>query len=507
MTKGAQALRGKWVYTHKKKDGKVKYAKARYVAQGCFQTEGVDFDSTYSSVMTITSFRMLLSIANSDPKFNLGHVDVTAAFVMASREIPAYCEQPAGHEVDKDVMKKLRLVWKLLKCLYGLKDSGFLWQKTFVKHMSKMGFEPLKSDPAIYILRRGSSWVLLGTYVDDTFICDNDSDLTKEVVDHMASAWKIKYDPDIQWALNLRVFRDREKGILKVSQEAYIKELLTKFGMQYADGRDLPHKEGAFDLDPDKVTEEEVREVSGYRFRELIGSLLWIATVSRPDICFAVVSAARCQHRPSKRLWSHLTRILQYLKKYPDIGLVYVRNNINLNTPLEIYVDVSFASEVKINKGKSIVGYVVKFLGNTIAWSSSRSRRVTLSATEAECNGFSEAIKENIWQRCIASEIGLYDFNDIPTPIYEDNSGTRTLCDSKTYHKRSKHFGLEWYHTKERIAAREAIAVEVSTDRQHADMLTKGLPRSSFHYHRQALMGPDYLQAGMTETVFNAAAK
>ena len=495
VTKGAKVLRGRWVYAHKKKDGKISYAKARYVAQGCFQTEGVDYESTFASVMTLKTWRMMLSLANSDPKIELGHADVKAAYVMAEREIPAFCEQPEGHEdgdaipIYKTKAKRYRLVCKLLKSLYGLKDSGYLWQKTLAAHLAKIGFKPLPADPATYILRRGDKWCLVATYVDDLFVCNNDPTLRNEVLKHMASAWEIKYDEELQWALNTRIYRNRETGVLKVSQEAYIRELLTKFGMEHAKPATTPARENEGLPHPTEVTPEEMAEVKGYRFRELIGALLWIATVSRPDIAVAVNYAARYQHRPTKKLWSFLTRILRYLKKYPDYGLVYKRHTLEEGiSPLEIFVDASFAPDVDFYRGKSIIGYVVKYLGNVVHWVTTKSKRTLQSSTEAECNGLAEAAKENTWQRDLITQIGIHPIS-VPTPIYEDNSGTRALCDSKTYHKRSKHFGLEWYATKEKIADHEIVVKEISTDKQLADFLTKPLAQAKHDFFRDELMG------------------
>ena len=511
VTEGAKVLRGRWVYAHKKKDGKITHAKARYVAQGCFQTEGVDFNDTYASVMTLKTWRMMLSLANSSSKIELGNADVKAAYVMADREVPAFCEQPEGHAVGPRTQTKTKFrydrICKLIKSLYGLKDSGYLWQKTLAAHLEKIGFKPLPADPASYILRRGDRWCLLATYVDDIFVCNNDPSLRDEVLAHMASAWEIKYDEELQWALNTRILRDRENGVLKVSQEGYVRELLTKFGMEHAKPADTPANESHDLPHPTDVTDDQVREVKDYRFRELVGALLWIATVSRPDIAVAVNVAARCQHRPTKQLWSYLTRILRYLKKYPDYGLVYKRHKLSeKECPLTIFVDASFAPDVEYHRGKSIIGYVVKYLGNVVHWVTTKSKRTLQSSTEAECNGLCEAAKENTWQRNLITQIGVHPIH-APTPVYEDNSGTRALCESKTYHKRSKHFGIEWYATKEKIADKELIVKEVSTDEQLADFLTKPLARSKHTYFRDEIMGNPVSQGYFDKQIVSKKAK
>ena len=497
VTEGAKVLRGRWVYAHKKKDGKVIFAKARYVAQGCFQTEGVDYDSTFASVMTLKSWRMMLALANSDPDIELGHADIKAAYVMAKRDIPAFCEQPQGHELGTEVglgVRKGRKVCRLKHSLYGCRDAGYLWQKCFYDHIKKLGYKALPSDPACYFKQIGKEWCWIATYVDDIFLCTNSPRLRDELLEHMASEWEVKYDPELQWALNTKISRDRETGVLKVSQEGYIRELLTKFGMSHAHPAMTPAKEVNDLPHPDEVTQEEMDKVKDYRFRELVGALLWIATVSRPDIAVAVMHGARHQHRPTLALWSYLCRILRYLKKYPDFGLVYTRKNIPKGTsPLELFVDASFAPEVEFHRGKSFLGYVVFFLGCAVHWVTTKSKRTLLSSTEAECNGLSEAMKENTWHRDLLGQIGIHKM-EMPTPIFEDNSGTRALCESKTYHKRSKHFGLEWYATKEKIADKEAEIRAVGTDSQLADFLTKPLGVAKHDSFRDKIMGTESMQ-------------
>jgi hypothetical protein len=176
------------------------------------------------------------------------------------------------------------------------------------------------------------------------------------------------------------------------------------------------------------------------------------------------------------------------------LGLVYLRpSNLSTCPLLEAWVDVSFAPQPDILKGKSVIGYIVKFIGATTTWVTMKSKRTLDSSSEAEWNGVNELRKENVWQRDLQHYLGLFKVNE-PTLTHEDNTATITLSGSATYHKRSKHFGVEWYATKEAIEEKELALQYIKTNDQTADALTKNLQGKAFIKHRGDTMGSLELQ-------------
>ena len=501
VTKGAKVLQPRWAYDHKKgPDGKIIKAKARFTAMGCMQTPGVDYADTYASVMTLKTFRTLLALLAMDPTLDMEQWDCKAAYVHAILHEAVFVVQPPGHEDPS----KPRHVLRLKKALYGLKQAGSAWQKHLRKLLYQVKAKPLGADPACYILKEGRGWVIIPTHVDDIFPIYNKEGkvLRDRIWNHLSKALQIGDSGPIEWALKTRIYRDRERGILKISQEAYTLEVLTRFDMLGCNGAPTPFPAKVDLPDPSEVTEVMEKDAKDLPIRELIGCLQWLAEISRPDIRAALHKAQVRQHKPNRALWDYLKRVLRYLKAYPHLGMVYKRpSNFELVPgldqfssavpvkSLDQFVDIAFAPDLGTNKGKSVIGGVTRFYGNPVSWFTKRSRRVCNSTSEAECNGLTEISSENVWHRDLHQHMGLISI-DHPTIVWEDNSAAVALSGSNTYHARSKHFGLEWYQTKERVELGEMEVLYIPTTEQLADILTKvEFTAVQFHRLRDALMG------------------
>ena len=492
VPKGAKVLKGRWVYDWKKEEGKIIFAKARYTVMGCFQTEGVDFHETFAPVMTHKTLRTVFQIVNLDPTSIMEQWDVKTAFIYSLLEEKVYCDQPIGHE---DTSQGPRKIWRLIRSLYGLTQSARNWNLHLRAILKEVGAKPLHADPGTFILKEGSAWCIMPVQVDDCFPAYNVAGkyLRDRIAKALGDSVKVKFQGEISWALKMRVYRDKEKGIIKLSQESFVWEFLTRHGFLSVKPASTPADPKVVLPDPKEVTEDQIREVKDYPFREIVGCYLWLATISRPDIAVATHMAARCQHKPTKILWRWLVHIARYLKATAHWGMVYTRPENLDNTPLfEQFVDVSFAPDLLLNKGKSRIGYLVKFLGAFTTWNTMMSKRTLTSSSEAECNGVIEAWKENVWQKNL--QVGMDLFVIEITKIWEDNTAAITLGGAATYHKRSKHFSLEWYAVKEAIENKEIFLEYLATDVMLADFLTKVLSPALFTKFRGEIMGTEEMQ-------------
>ena len=211
---------------------------------------------------------------------------------------------------------------------------------------------------------------------------------------------------EIEFALDMKIERDAENGRLKISQKAYIESILRDFGELAPGVKDTPAPVDDI-KDEGTHTREEEAEINSKPIRNIIGKLWWIAHQSRPDIYCALHKCSLWQNKPNKKLWTHLLPIIQYLRGTQNLGI-----NFNSHTEksqkeefLVSFVDSSFASE---SGNKSRHGYTFFFLGGLISWSSSCSKRVVLSSTEAECHGLVEAAKEAKWIRGFIKELCIF---------------------------------------------------------------------------------------------------
>ena len=231
VPQGQSILRTKFVFDDKRKaDGTLEKYKARLVAMGFAQKEGVDYNETFASVMTTRSFRTLLVIWNLDPSFVMEHWDVKAAFINAPLAENVFVHQPTGFEKPGYE----RCVLKLKKALYGTKQAAFAWQ-TFLRAilLGLGGVKNLK-DECVYCFRQGNGWLYLSTHVDDLFPLFNPSG--KQIRDRIFAELTKRMTVDnrgvVSWALDTRIDRDPVKGVVKISQCNYTKALIADCQMQ-----------------------------------------------------------------------------------------------------------------------------------------------------------------------------------------------------------------------------------------------------------------------------------
>eukprot|EP00873_Tetraselmis_striata_P042413 jgi/Tetstr1/462677/TSEL_007643.t1 len=160
------AIPSKWVFKVKyNADGSIARFKARLVVQGCRQRHGIDYAETFAPTVKFTTIRVLFAIA-VQYGWNIHQVDVDTAFLYAPVEEEIYMRPPPGYE-QYDA-KGRPMVLRLLKSLYGLKQSPRNWHNTLHKFLVCYGFQQLKSDPGAYVYWQGGQLIcILVVYVDD----------------------------------------------------------------------------------------------------------------------------------------------------------------------------------------------------------------------------------------------------------------------------------------------------------------------------------------------------
>ena len=225
-------------------------------------------------------------------------------------------------------------------------------------------------------------------------------------------------------------------GSIFVSQEAYINQILQKFNMAEAKGVLMP------------VSCEESdnhKDVSGkVPYREAVGSLMYLAAATRPDIAFAVSEAARVMDRPAEKDWNNVKRIFRYLRSNSNYGLRYTRGSGELKE----FSDADFAGDKATRR--STTGVIAVFVDGAVSWTSQLQKTTALSTTEAEIIEASEGAKKLVWLKRLLSEL-LYDFARRTPVLYIDNVSAIKLTKSPEYHKRSKHIEVRHFYVRGEI--------------------------------------------------------
>jgi hypothetical protein len=311
----------------------------------------------------------------------------------------------------------------------------------------------------------------LAVYVDDFGLFANGRRILEEVKARLSSAFTVKDIGEMKFCLGLEIVRDRERRTLSLSQRPYITSLAAKYHMENPNPLTIP-------LDPSLIlrksqspqTEEERREMVGVPYAQLLGGLLWVMLLTRPDLSFSVVRLAQYAANPGRQHWSALKRVLAYTVSTMDWRLTYGSRR----SSLEVYSDADYASS-DVDGRRSHSSYVSMMNGGAISWASKKQESVVLSTTEAEYVALAHAVKEAIWLRTVLSSLRLLPPG--PTPIYEDNTGARALASNPNSHARTKHIDIRYHFTRDKFSDGSVVVVGLRTMDMLADLGTKLLAR------------------------------
>ena len=465
----------KWVY--KKKigaDGKVETYKARLVAKGYRQKEGIDYDETFSPVAMLKSIRILLAIA-AYYDYEIWQMDVKTAFLNGELKEDVYMTQPKGYTSMSDHNK----VCKLRRSIYGLKQASRSWNIHFNKTIEKFDFVKCEEEPCVYKRFSGSTIIFLVLYVDDILLIGNDIPAMQGTKVWLSEQFSMKDLGEAAYILGIKIYRDRSKRLLGLSQSMYIDTILKRYNMENSKRGYLPIGTGVtLSREDCPKTPEERERMNRVPYASAVGAIMYTMTCTRPDVAYALSVASRYQANPGEEHWKVVKTILKYLRRTKDQFLIYGESELKLKG----YTDASFASDK--DDSKSISGYVFTLNGGAVSWKSSKQATVADSTTEAEYIAASEAAKEAVWMKKFISELGVVPSIEEPIPLLCDNNGAIAQAKEPRSHQKSKHV-LRRYHLIREIIERGDVKIEKIDGKENAaDPFTKALGITQFDKHK-----------------------
>ncbi|KAH9801446.1 hypothetical protein KPL71_001040 [Citrus sinensis] len=299
----------KWVFRNKMDEsGVIVRNKARLVARGYNQEEGIDFDETFAPVARLESIRMLLAYA-CHKDFILYQMDVKSAFLNGYIMEEVYVKQPPGFENEKFSDH----VYKLSKALYGLKQAPRAWYDMLKNFLLDNDFSMGKADTTLFVKHKNQDILIVQIYVDDIIFGSTNVLLCKDFSSFMSQEFKMSMMGELKYFLGLQI-KQNEEGIF-INQAKYVKDLLKRFGYDNGTTKSTPMST-TIKLDKD----EKGKEVDIKTYRGMIGSLLYL-TASRPDIMFSVCLCARFQSCPKESHMLAVKCIFRYLIGTINLGL------------------------------------------------------------------------------------------------------------------------------------------------------------------------------------------
>ena len=485
--KGRRLVKLVWVYK-RKRSGKLK---ARLCVQGCTQQAGVDYDQTFCSTLKGASLRLLSALAGQHG-LGMHRWDFVSAYLQGSLEEgeTVYCQPPPGPYGQLGADDRPR-VWRVAKPVYGMAQAGRRWQRSLFPWLQKWGLRQCESDDCVFHLsmdvetpsgtRRDT--LIVGCYVDDLFVLYSSNDahsLYTRFIADLQARWDVEDEGAVTDLLNIDITREGDSVVLR--QTSYIERLAS---LWFADGPPA-HMHSNAAPHTDDLPQQVLDAVSAVippdpvllrQYRSLVGSLLYAATNTRPDVAYAVGMLCRAMTQPTPQLFQAALRCLAYLYRHRHLGLRYERSP----SPLEGMADADWAVR------HSTSGFVFTLARAAISWGSKRQQSIAISSCEAEIMAASEAAKEAVYLDRLVSEIG-FKGDTGPVRLCLDNRAAIDSSYNPENHNRTKHIERRHYFIRELVSENKIVVPFVPSDANLADFFTKPLRPSRFFPLRDKIM-------------------
>ncbi|CAM8932740.1 unnamed protein product [Rhodiola kirilowii] len=467
----------KWIYKIKfHADGIIERYKARLVARGFTQIEGLDFQETFAPVAKMTTVRCLLAVASarSWPVYQL---DVNNAFLHGDLEEEVYMRLPTGFYQKE---KSKGQVCKLLKSIYGLKQASRQWFAKFSEALLEFGFHKSMNDYSLFTLVRGTDFIILLVYVDDVILTGTSQSIIDEIKRYIHQKFQIKDLGALKYFLGLEVARSHT-GIF-LNQRKYVLELLEDNNLTECKPSrtpmDIKHK---LSLSQAPLLDDPLQ------YRKMVGKLIYL-TITRPDLSYSVHVLSQFMQKPTQDHLQAVQRVLRYLKGAPAQGLFFPANS---DLSLKAFCDADWASCPLTRK--SVTGYCVTLGGCAVSWKTKKQPVISRSSAESEYRSMAATCCELTWLVRLLADMRVPTTYSIP--LHCDNKAAIHIAHNPVFHERTKHVELDCHLVRSHVCSKFIKPMHLSTTEQPADIFTKALSMDHLHYLCSKLGVSNFLHA------------
>lgn len=322
-------------------------------------------------------------------------VDIVGAYLeslLDDNEFLIYIKPPPGIER----MRK-GLHCRLLRSLYSLRQSRRLWNQNVIAFYKRIGFWPLNADPSILILQTRSEIIVISIYINNFLFAANSMQALNNLKENLSKKYDMKDLGEMKIIIRWQITRDLSTRTIRVSQLAYIRDLLEEENLTNCNAPIILMKAGSFIKinEPDDYDKADLGD-----YQRLIGKLMYLAYKTRPNIAFIVGRLSKHNADPRKSHLRAAKRVVRYLKDTIHLKLVYRqrpdRSSLILPAPYGLirYGNSNFAEDPEDRK--SVMGYCFFLNGAVVSWSSKKQRIVLTSTTEVEYIAIGHAVREKV---------------------------------------------------------------------------------------------------------------
>ena len=469
-------LRGRFVCRLKRDEiGNPVHFKVRWVAKGFQQVWGRDFSKTTSPTARLESLRVVLHMA-ATLNWHLEQYDVKTAFLngILPEEEVQYMEQPPGFVQPGSESH----VWKLLRGLYGMRQSSRIWNRALHSSFLSWGFSRSECEWCVYTRRsdNGDASIVV-VHVDDMLAASSNKTEANRFRSELEATWQITALGEPKLVVGIALQREVETKTIRLSQTALIDKVVSIYRQSDAKPATSPMAHGTQLLRPhpnEQLDDVERERLANIPYRSLVGSLMYIASGTRPDIAFAVGKLSRFLDCYREAHWQAAVRVVRYLK---DTRMFSLRLG-GTSSSLIGYCDSDYANDPGAEGRRSVAGYCFSLGDGMVSWSSKKQKTIADSTCAAEYMAASEAGRELVWLRTLLRELNFEQSH--ATPLLCDNSAAVLLCGDQAFHNRVKHLDVKYHWIRERVEKEEMVVGRIPTSGNVADILTKALPGPRF---------------------------
>src|SRR3954465_5009998 len=267
----------------------------------------------------IKSIQILLAIA-AYHDYEIWQMDVKTSFLNGNIEEELYMMQPEGFVDPRNAGKVCKLQWSI----YGLKQASRSWNLRFDEVIKAFGFVQNEEEFCVYKKASGSSVAFLVLYVDDILLIGNDVKFLEGVKEYLNGQFSMKDLGEAAYILGIKIYRDRSRRLLALSQRTFLEKILKRFNMDNTKRGLLTVMKGSkLSVTQCPATSKEREEMSSKPYASAIGSIMYAMQCTRPDVALAVSQTNRYQSNPGMDHWIAIKNVLQYLRRTKDLVLVY----------------------------------------------------------------------------------------------------------------------------------------------------------------------------------------
>lgn len=467
-----------------KRDGRFK---ARWVVQGCFESQELDDFSNRSHVASLDALRAFVFRYDRGSR-KMMSVDIRTAFLQSDKY--DIHERPRYIKVVNPLDPTQILYARLISPMYGQRSAPRRWEDTLAPWLESLGFKRGDNEPSIFYRSQDNMVILV--YVDD-LIADGDDASIDEFLTSLKARFEIN-DPvfltleqsidfigiDIELQQVCGENHQPHHTVVVMSSQAYCDRLLTNLGMQNCSPSEAPI---TGDINED-VPLEDKKDIEWYRSG--VGGIGWLSTTTRCDLQLVFSRLGQFLAKPTVGAVKVLRQTLRYIKGTSHYAMT-MPLNLTSNV-FQFWCDSDHASnKATSNKRRSQTGFVCTMNGVPMVSKSTAQNVVTLSSTEAEIYAGSSAISHFQHFKFIVEELGLEGF---PTPftLQIDNSAAERFMEDTKGNSRLKHIDVREAWVKEMRDRGLVIPEHVGTDDNLADLFTKPLPAPKLRAHTQRIM-------------------